>query len=138
MPFMCQVLCRMKGREDKKKNNIVSLFRNSIIILLSFGIVTLFIINYTKERITWAQSIYIWMLCHIQIMTEISERENLQFIVNLHSRTGAGLHFSFSYFSSCISSNFIRYNWHISLCKFKLYNVMIWYVLYYEMITTVS
>ena len=138
MPFMCQVLHRMKGREDEKKNNIISLFRNSIIILLSFGIIILFIINYTKEIIRWAQSIYPWMLCHIQIMAEISERENLQFIVNLHSRIGAGLHFSFSYFSSCISSNFIRYNWHIPLCKFKIYNVMTGYILYYEMITTVS
>ena len=118
------------------------MFRNSIIILLSFGIVTLFIINYTKEIIRWAQSIYIWILCHIQIMAEISERENLQFIVN-HPRIGAGLHFSFSCFSSCISSNFIRYNWHITLCKFKMYNVMIWYLFilwndYYSKLVDIS
>lgn len=57
MPVMWQVLCRMEGREEEEKK-IVSLFRNSIIILLSFGIVILFIMNYPKEIIRDEHKVY--------------------------------------------------------------------------------
>ena len=32
----------------------------------------------------------------------------------------------------------LRYNWHITLCKFKMYKVLIWSFIYCKMITTVG
>lgn len=32
----------------------------------------------------------------------------------------------------------LRYNGHITFCKFKVYNMTIWYMIYYKMIATIS